>query len=595
MTKLLLTTLLLLSLQCRADNTVGENDANQRKPVSLTVRVPEAGVYAVSITDKDVITNDTLQPDIVTTMLDNSTLLKDISMANTLQYGFETQQIISGKVKRAFFKVRNPQIIVLNPYTGERQDYSLDRHQSFNLLGFDIQEKGTLILQATKENGKDGLVELVIKEPYFPQLSMAKQPRESIDFTLTPQEEERLALSAPNKDKKYFAEIELEEVVAEGKKYKPMNRYDHTPVKCFNYKDSILANGNSMDLVFSRLGYQIRSLNGGKSIGLYKHRSGGWSSRIEFVTPVIYIDEFRIDSIDEIWNLSPQDIKQIECFSGDQWETKFTLRSNEAGALCIYTKDTRPRRNPLSMKAVHPLGYRPSKKPYNPLDDNTYEASDDHRAMLYWNPALVVDSTCKAQITFMPSSTSRDYNVCLMGIGNTGEIACSTVSKTDPETMSEEQKQAVTDYLQTTPREKVYVQTDRSLYCAGDTVWFRVHIADALSAIPSTSPYYPKDRSKYVYAELHSNPSTLRSFDKLRTDHVQDKLKSEQTQDKKTDGTLVERIMIKQDELGVFSSYIVLPSQPTTDNYTLVAYTRHMLNFPEEHFFYKQIQVVSPR
>lgn len=114
-------------------------------------------------------------------------------------------------------------------------------------------------------------------------------------------------------------------------------------------------------------------------------------------------------------------------------------------------------------------------------------------------------------------------------------------------------------------QERVYIQTDRDIYLTNDTVWFRAHLVDAATNIPSTSPHYPNNRSRYVYVELH---------------------------DVKAD-SLVERIMIRRNNDGVFANAISLSKVLHEGLYMLVAYTRHMLNFPESMFAYKKIKIVK--
>lgn len=41
----------------------------------------------------------------------------------------------------------------------------------------------------------------------------------------------------------------------------------------------------------------------------------------------------------------------------------------------------------------------------------------------------------------------------------------------------------ITEFFARNPQEKIYLQTDRHYYLAGDSVWFRAHLADA--ATPS--------------------------------------------------------------------------------------------------------------
>ena len=123
----------------------------------------------------------------------------------------------------------------------------------------------------------------------------------------------------------------------------------------------------------------------------------------------------------------------------------------------------------------------------------------------------------------------------------------------------------VSEYLTEAPQEKIYIQTDKPYYMAGDTVWFRAHLVDAATNIPSTSAHYPEGRSRYVYVELHDNAAD----------------------------TLVERAMIKRDSLGVFANAFTLPRELSGGRYTLAAYTRYMMNFPKERFAYKVIEVVE--
>lgn len=114
-------------------------------------------------------------------------------------------------------------------------------------------------------------------------------------------------------------------------------------------------------------------------------------------------------------------------------------------------------------------------------------------------------------------------------------------------------------------QERVYVQTDRDVYLPNDTIWFRAHLVDAATNVPSTSKYYSKNRSRYIYVELH---------------------------DVKAD-TLVERMMIQRDSDGVFANAIPLKTTLREGLYMLVAYTRYMLNFPDTMFAYKEIEIVK--
>ena len=117
---------------------------------------------------------------------------------------------------------------------------------------------------------------------------------------------------------------------------------------------------------------------------------------------------------------------------------------------------------------------------------------------------------------------------------------------------------SILDYYSKVPQERIYLQTDRSYYMAGDTVWFRAHLLDAVTRVPVS-------RSRYVYVELH---------------------------DQQAD-TLMQRVMLRCDTDGVFSNAMILPRGMNGGVYTMVAYTQWMRNFGSEHFYYKPLTVVE--
>ncbi len=60
------------------------------------------------------------------------------------------------------------------------------------------------------------------------------------------------------------------------------------------------------------------------------------------------------------------------------------------------------------------------------------------------------------------------------------------------------------------PQEKLHLQTDKPVYIAGETVWLRAHVADAVMHTPITS--------QYVYAELINPLDSVVERVKVRAD-----------------------------------------------------------------------------
>lgn len=103
--------------------------------------------------------------------------------------------------------------------------------------------------------------------------------------------------------------------------------------------------------------------------------------------------------------------------------------------------------------------------------------------------------------------------------------------------------------------EKLYLHTDKSLYIAGEYIWFRGYLENnsALSEIPE---------SNFIYVELYSD-------------------------------TIISRVKIKKGE-GGFAGQLPLAHNLKTGEYTLRGYTTWMMNSYPEFMFHKQIVLINP-
>jgi hypothetical protein len=108
------------------------------------------------------------------------------------------------------------------------------------------------------------------------------------------------------------------------------------------------------------------------------------------------------------------------------------------------------------------------------------------------------------------------------------------------------------------PQEKIYAQTDKPHYMAGEDVWFRVYLTDAMSHKLDTT-------SRYVYAELISP----------------------------ADSSVVRRAKIRPVE-GAYHGRISLPAELPEGAYQLRFYTRFMESLGDSYFFKRQITVTHP-
>ncbi len=107
-------------------------------------------------------------------------------------------------------------------------------------------------------------------------------------------------------------------------------------------------------------------------------------------------------------------------------------------------------------------------------------------------------------------------------------------------------------------QEKLYIQTDRDSYTAGETIWFRVHRADA-------TYHNPQLYSGLVYVDIYD---------------YKDKL--------------IRRMMITPSD-SVFSGSYKLRKNADHGFYYMVAYTNWMQNFDSDLLFRRRIFINSPR
>lgn len=114
----------------------------------------------------------------------------------------------------------------------------------------------------------------------------------------------------------------------------------------------------------------------------------------------------------------------------------------------------------------------------------------------------------------------------------------------------------IIEYYKAVPQEKVFLHTDKSNYIAGDSIWFRGYLANAVTNRQSLLSYY-------MYVDLID----------VETGHT------------------ISHSMIVSDSLYVYANCIPIPLATSSGTYRIVAYTNYMRNFSEDKFFSKQIRV----
>lgn len=125
-------------------------------------------------------------------------------------------------------------------------------------------------------------------------------------------------------------------------------------------------------------------------------------------------------------------------------------------------------------------------------------------------------------------------------------------------------------YTQLLSPEKLYLHTDREVYCVGDTIWFRAYLDNA--AVAAEFP-----ACNYVYVEL------LASL-----------VEKNYNLDRNVESETV-RARVKVKRMGdILSGWLKIPDNLNTGIATIRAYSYWMLNREPEYMFYKNLELRNP-
>lgn len=125
-------------------------------------------------------------------------------------------------------------------------------------------------------------------------------------------------------------------------------------------------------------------------------------------------------------------------------------------------------------------------------------------------------------------------------------------------------------YTELLSPEKIYLHTDREVYCVGDTIWFKAYLENA--ARPSEFP-----ACNYAYVELIS--SLVEKNINLSRYVEQEAVRI--------------RVKVKRID-GILAGWIQIPDNLNTGVATLRGYSYWMLNREPEYMFYKNIEIRNP-
>lgn len=405
--------------QHNAKTNVSGNAATERAPMTLDIDIrdekaqPLSGIFALSVTDYDVVRPDSLFGDIRQSLL-RQQLRHHTDTLHNITFPIQTEQLITGSVRGSLGqRIKNPHLLVVNGRTGQRWEFELGDSTRF-VLAVDNPNGTTFQLEGTRRSGKTTFVELQIDSLTFPKVTLPH-------YQLTQETADLSAFVTQSQTQQIYARtnyIELPEIEKVGKKPKVQrkNVMGLEALRGIAEGDPRLEHAPSVAAQLAMLGLYATWADGVGVIPFTK----------------VYVDNIVEEDHDYVLNLPATDIKSIELFPHDHainsmFGVRPTPEGHIPGVLFIFLKDgseifRSKAGRPLSMATVQQLGYEQPVEFYSPQYTDKDSTRPDHRTTLFWDPKLTTNANGHATVRFYASDVSKRYLVTIEGVSNDGTV-----------------------------------------------------------------------------------------------------------------------------------------------------------------------------
>jgi len=406
---------------------------------------PFHGDFCVSITDQELVMQDSLAANIQSGLLltsdlkgyietpgayfrNNSMLIRmktdilmqtqgwkkyhqiNLSSTNKPKYFLEQGQYLSGIVHNILNKPAK-KINVAAVILGQQAFNSskTDENGQFLIEGIDFTDSTDIYLRAFSKNS---LIDVQIHpdSDYFPPITNRILVKRDTTTKV-------LNNYLQTVKEKFYSEegllyVNLDEFTVKGtsRKHEPLNIYS-------GLADNLISEDRLKAMPGATLLSVLLTFPGvmpdGKSVSI---RGQG--------TPLFLLDGIQVD-FEELTFLLLNDIAEIALIKGAG--TAFLGTKAMNGVISVTLKSgARAHKAPLtSMTHAMPLGYQKPEEFYVPkyeVDSILQKTHSDLRTTIYWNPKIKTDSVGNFNLNFYTADKAHNYTVTLEGISNDGEI-----------------------------------------------------------------------------------------------------------------------------------------------------------------------------
>ena len=433
-----------------------KNEYDKREPVNLNLNVQSLlgksvnGCYSISVTDSKTVKLDSLNDNIRSYLLLSSDIkgyieapatyiaddkietrektdvlmltqawrrfkTADVVKNPKIQTDFylEVGQTLSGKVLNLLGKpTKKCDIFMLSPYKSMIKTTQTDSAGTYLIDGIEFPDSTTFVLKARKKK-TFGDVEIIPDDDVFPKPNI---------FIPTPNEK----TGAPPAEyfqqtkEKYFTEggmrvVNLGEVtVTADKKNNDTSSDIYAGMAGTQITSENLAKYPAMNILDI-----LRTVPGIQVMGEQVSIRGSQNN------PMFLIDGIETENIEDLTYLTTNDVVNISVFKGTDAAIFGSRGGNGVITITLKKGVVQKSGTPISLAQIMPLGYQKATQFYEPkyeVDSVKMSTKPDLRTTIYWNPALVTDSTGIIHVKFFTADKANNYSVVLEGITDEGEI-----------------------------------------------------------------------------------------------------------------------------------------------------------------------------
>jgi len=146
-------------------------------------------------------------------------------------------------------------------------------------------------------------------------------------------------------------------------------------------------------------------------------------------TPLLLIDGFETENIEDITYLTTNDVEEISVFKGPSAAIFGSRGGNGAIAITLKRGIAVKHSTPISLSVIKPLGFQKPSAFYLPkydTDETKNSTKSDLRTTIFWGDKLRTDNNGKINLHFFTADPPNNYNFVLEGITEDGQFIYKT-------------------------------------------------------------------------------------------------------------------------------------------------------------------------